>query len=301
MTKITVPEEFDITSLEEFIKQLYWYDNKTSVEIDLSKLKFIRPSGLAVLAAYTQYLKVTGLFENRRTILWPNDSDVIRYLKRMDFHQMLDIKTSENFSRRNGTGKFQELYQVDNEDEISCIIGSLEQILQRRSKLSGDFVNIMRYALHEILENLFNHANSPINGVICGQSYPKLKKVQFAIVDVGIGIPKSLRSNPKYSRLSDKKCLLESIKSKVTSKPNANTGEGLFFASKIAQLNDGLFYILSLNARLEARGKPIAQDAPYWQGTIIVFEVPYFVKKSVENIFNKFAPPENDFELVEEL
>lgn len=57
--------------------------------------------------------------------------------------------------------------------------------------------------LCELAENVLHHADSPSGGYAVAQGYPKKGKFEVGIVDLGIGVPASLRKNPSYAHLDD--------------------------------------------------------------------------------------------------
>lgn len=91
------------------------------------------------------------------------------------------------------------------------------------------------------------------------------------------------------------------MKKKVTSKPNTNAGEGLFFARRFIEENKGQLYIMSGLGQLWLNeDKMEIVDGPYWQGTLVslIFNLSNII--SAKDIFDmEFPEDAEDFSLGE--
>jgi hypothetical protein len=157
----------------------------------------------------------------------------------------------------------------------------------------------VRYALAEVIDNVFHHARSPVNAIVCAQTYPQLNQLELAIVGAGRGIPASLADNPdlrgRFHTASQ--AIQLAVQPKVTSRPDRNASEGLFFTTEFLRANGGAGCIYSLDGLLEYReGRPQAfDDVPRWPGTIVALRFDTRRPVDVPAIFNRHAPPADDF------
>ncbi len=296
--RIILSGRFGKGNIDKYLRQLIWdslYDSE--IIIDLSTLTFITPVVLTSLAAYIKYVSEKGGLVKLEL---PNDPNMNNYLGRMDFFENLEINMSYPFIRHNGTGKFQELYHLQNEEDIKLPVENIKAILQQ--SLTEELIEIMDYALYEILENIFRHAQSSSGGFVAAQAYPLLGFLEVAITDTGIGIAESLRENPLYVDKNTLECLKLAIEPKITSKSEEHSGEGLYFSSEIVKLNKGTFCIFSQDGKLCLQNETEnIEKSSYWQGAIVVFslKLPFEATISLEDLFNERT--NSNHELLEEL
>ena len=112
-----------------------------------------------------------------------------------------------------------------NEDRIW---DEVEIRLQLKRALRPHVLAIMRYAFTEMLNNVVEHSQADRCAirVTLGQSL-----VSFEIRDHGIGVFHSIAS--KLTLPDEDAALIELLKGKTTTMPEAHTGEGIFFTSRI--------------------------------------------------------------------
>ena len=68
------------------------------------------------------------------------------------------------------------------------------ELVIRQFKDRVKFVPAMEWAVNELIDNIVIHAESPVPGVVCAQSYPQLNRLSVAICDMGRGISSSLEA-----------------------------------------------------------------------------------------------------------
>lgn len=129
---------------------------------------------------------------------------------------------------------------------------SISKILTQNK--SETVTDVLRYSMREILRNIVEHSNSE-KFSFCAQYLPSKNKVNFAVLDNGIGLKKSLSNNPKLSLTNDLDALKWALEPGVSgkvypgqkSKPKgewANSGYGLYMTSNICK-KGGSFFISS--------------------------------------------------------
>ena len=90
------------------------------------------------------------------------------------------------------------------------------------------WVYYIGWIIGEICDNAHIHSHKPCYLIIEGITKNTARCLTFAIGDIGIGIPLSLRKNPKYARLDHRKLLCLAFKSEVSSmKAQFKRGKGL--------------------------------------------------------------------------
>ena len=109
----------------------------------------------------------------------------------------------------------------------------------------------LQYCFREIMRNTFEHGET--NHLwVCGQFWPSRNEAEIAILDDGIGIFRSLSSNPRIDVASCKDSLSLAIQpglSRTLGTPLVindmwqNSGYGLYVASALAALCNGYFVL----------------------------------------------------------
>ena len=276
------------------------------IHLDLTNVTFMDTAGMTLLTAYLNYMRNASIKAGKEIRFFttrPNSDDVHRYLLRMNFYENIGIDLDRDFKARDGSGNFKEVLIIQNERESNSVSEELIKILENQTKIDDVFLRILRYSVTEIAENIFHHANSPIGGVVCAQTYPDAQKVQISIIDTGMGIPHNIRTISGYEKFDDKTALEKAVQLRVTSTPERNSGQGLFFSSQITVLNGGAFTIHSLNGSIcmNQKSGPVLKASPLWHGTAVIFELPMNLNFSLKQLMDKYYPPDNDFKFIKEI
>lgn len=302
--KMNLGGRIGINDLNNLIDLLVYNPDMSEILINLEKVSFIEPAAMSLLTAYVNYVTYCALAQRKIVRFFtarPVDENVHRYLQRMNFYENIGLKQENGFKRHDGTDSFKEVLILQSETDSNQVSEDLIKILQSQTKIDTAFLRILRYSVTEIAENIFHHAESPIGGVVCAQAYKSKGKVQISIVDAGRGIPQNIRTIPGCADYDDKSAIEKAVQLKVTSRPESNAGQGLFFSSQITTLNGGIFTIRSLHGSIELTSEGMKKnDSKYWQGSAVIFELPMQPKFTLKELMDKHAPPENDFKFIKE-
>lgn len=301
---VKVPTYLDSTTLHDIIflstDAICACDNwnEVSVIMDFGDLRFVRPTGLVTVIAIMRYLAWTkqltkGLF------LPPRDSKLKDYLTRIGFNEMFNFRSEYHYAMRDSTGRFREVVELTSENQCNEVVGDLVEILKSQMSLSDRALKATEFSLLELMENVFHHANSPINGIVCAQTYPLRREVEFALVDCGRGFRQSLADNPELSGQFQTTCqaIQLALDLHVTGRPLKNSGTGLFFTSELVKINGGRMSIYSEDGLLELQGQRVSTfEVSKWQGAIV--SVLLHLDREIDHValFNQYAPPENAYE-----
>jgi anti-sigma regulatory factor (Ser/Thr protein kinase) len=266
-------------------------------------LKALRREGatfhLVSLQARSQNIpEIHSSSDGRRiSIIRPLSDDVHNYLNRIHFYSHLGIDVDYPWERHDPTGRFIEIQNPQTEKQGEQVADDIIKILENHLYGLENIKNGMNYALNEIVNNVFHHAASPVHGVICAQSYPKNQRIDVAVVDFGRGIAASLRSNPENKISSNEEALRLAIQQRVTGRPGYNSGEGLFFTTEIIRANQGEMVLYSGDGGLffDEQGMRY-QSGSIWPGTIVGLTFRMDKPINTQAIFDRYAPPENDFD-----
>lgn len=170
----------------------------TAGEVDLSRVRFVRPGGLVGLSSLIE----TWTMEDRPLGIKLPPDGVAGYMQRMDFFANFDDKLLHNkdvtrleIGTRHGDASLSELRTVRTEDEVAEVTLEFHRLLSK-GNLAKNEVNRCCTVLSEFLENAVVHAKSPCGAYTVIQTYQMGgKRVCVAVADAGIGIPATLRDH----------------------------------------------------------------------------------------------------------
>ena len=128
-------------------------------------------------------------------------------------------KTTIGFSR----------LKASNEEEIDEYIDKkLFAKMSKIKELTDELVSYYGASIMELAHNITEHSGT-YNVFMCGQHYPNLKKIHFALTDTGIGIPAKVKKK-EPSILSDTEAIKWAFKQgNSTREGNPHSGSGLHF------------------------------------------------------------------------
>lgn len=157
------------------------------------------------------------------------------------------------------------------------------------SQLRENIESIVHYAFTEMLNNAIDHSMSDLCTIDVRLDATKLA---FTVRDKGVGVFKSIAD--KFALPDEHTAMIELIKGKTTTQPEAHSGEGIFFVSKAADR----FVIRSHKLQIEwdrYRNDVFVSEPRFLKGTFVQFEVGVDSRTHLENVFAEFAPQKYDF------
>jgi anti-sigma regulatory factor (Ser/Thr protein kinase) len=161
--------------------------------------------------------------------------------------------------------------------------------LNLATQLRPNVGGIVHYAFTEMLNNAIEHSHASLadatmqvdSGVI-----------GFAIRDRGIGLFHSIAA--KLALPDEHAAMVELLKGRTTTMPEAHSGEGIFFTARAADT----FVLRSHRIRLEwdgLRTDIFAADQRFMKGTTVEFRVRRDTRRELKAIFETYAPEEYDY------
>ena len=143
--------------------------------------------------------------------------------------------------------------------------------------------DILAYAFLEMLNNAIEHSNSKtVNVEFCRGP----KSAFFKIIDKGVGIFNNIKSKKKLK--NEKEAIEDLLKGKQTTEPQAHSGEGIFFTSKVATA----FTIQSNTKKIVFDNlikDVFIKDSKPTKGTKIYFSILLDSKNNLREVFNKYS------------
>ncbi|MCX6639168.1 MAG: ATP-binding protein [bacterium] len=129
------------------------------------------------------------------------------------------------------------------------LAGTVSKLLTERLRKVENFHKALHFAIREVVENSFEHGKTN-QCYMCAYSVPSKQMVRLCILDTGIGIPASMRANPKYTNLDDLEAVERASQYGVSSKAEER-GIGLYLLRDVAEKNEAELTILSGHAKID--------------------------------------------------
>ena len=158
------------------------------------------------------------------------------------------------------------------------------------SLLSANVEAIVHYAFTEMLNNAIDHSMANRCRI---EVSVDATKVRFQVKDPGIGVFHSIAE--KFDLPDEHDAMIELIKGKTTTMPEAHSGEGIFFVSKAADR----FILRSHRLQIEwdqDRDDVFVSDRRHLKGTLVQFEIRKDSRRRLEDVFEEFAPEKYDYQ-----
>ena len=141
------------------------------------------------------------------------------------------------------------------------ILDRVMDLILSQLQTNRDTLKAVEWSLGEIMDNVPNHADSPVGGFVQATAYRSQNTVEFVVADAGIGIPESMSMNDHPAALR------RAIDEGVTRDKTRNAGNGLFGSYQVAAISNGTFEIRSgwglLYRTIEGELRNYRAAAPY--------------------------------------
>jgi len=148
----------------------------------------------------------------------------------------------------------------------------MDVILSSMTFLDRGDLEAVEWSVNEVTDNVLVHSQSTIGGLLQLMIYPSRQRIEFVVVDAGVGIPYTLRHGHPQIR-SDAEALELAIREGVTRDVNIGQGNGLFGSFRVAQVSSGYFHIHSGFAHLDyddKKGLRIRTDPVPYNGSMVI-------------------------------
>lgn len=151
------------------------------------------------------------------------------------------------------------------------------------SSLGENVQSIFDYAFSEMMNNAIEHSKSDFIEVEVSK---KGHDLCFVINDFGIGVFRNVMK--EHHLKSELEAIEELLKGKTTTQPQAHSGEGIFFTSKVADV----FILESFGYRLRIdnliKDVFVEELKPSKRGTKVTFSLRCDSEKHLSDVFKRF-------------
>lgn len=170
------------------------------------------------------------------------------------------------------------------------VLEDIEGRSRFRESLPENLSSIFEYAFSEMLNNAIEHSRSEHIHVHVER---RTDHLVFLVNDVGIGVFRNIIQKRKLH--SELEAIQDLLKGKTSTQPQAHTGEGIFFTSKVADV----FSLESFGKKLTIQN--ILNDIfiedvkPSKKGTKVFFQISCTSPKHLSDIFKAYQTDPTDF------
>jgi anti-sigma regulatory factor (Ser/Thr protein kinase) len=216
-------------------------------------------------------------------LLMPDDSRSAALMSNTNWAHLISPEQFEPKDENNIRHLSARQYFTSDEHH-RAVDDSLETILKSISGIDRSRLKALEWALTEITDNVLNHAESPVGGIMQVMTFPKRRRAEFFVCDAGITIARSLRSGRPDIR-DDTSALRAAIEEGVTRNAKTNQGNGLFGTFKCCEVSGGEFDVISGAVSLRHRPGQLTVERttiPY-EGTYVRASIGYDYDRLLED------------------
>jgi len=261
-TRATVEESFQVLNACEQIERL-----GKVLAIDASTTTMFGPMGVALLALALARRRTAGLPD--LTLRKPESGEARRYLEEVGFSRFLTSEhANENPSA--GTLEMRHLFQL-----VPVYTEQMARLIADRVPGTPEEVSyLIQLCLNELLQNVFEHAESKEGCFVLARWYAKTRSVRIAVADGGVGIPAALRRKgiAGLQRRNDADVVIEAVTRRgITSRLGTKQGGfGLKLLREAVTERGGKIVVLSSTAKVVfKRAVPQKPKSRLFRGTAI--------------------------------
>ena len=241
--------------------------------IDLEKCQYIGPDGAALLGAVI--LDFRRKHKALDVILPKGPPQLVAFVRHCGLEALVlghDVPEMDSDGEEQPVMPLKQMHRATFQAPDPII-----EMVRRYGSFDQDVDESLRVCINEVIQNIQDHASSPIGGILTARYMTKDNEVRVAIVDRGSGICTTLRQRWPDTNADNvlPRVLFEGSYS-AQSREN-NQGLGLVLLVSIIERLKGSLFVLSESSAAEIRrnGKNwIGRLTARFEGTGVFFTLP---------------------------
>ena len=259
MIKIEVPDSRE--SFHGFSADLAALPITEEVHFDFRKVTFATPGWMISVGAALRQFREERQEVRRKAINFHK----LKYPAHAGFFQFFGMNFGRELNAASSNERFIPitplLVEYIKEEAIEQMEHHGDTIQRSSEELIGVLLQSrdspafqgLAYAMRELIRNVVEHSDST-DLAYAAQYWPGTGKAEIAITDRGVGLARSLSSNPKLGNVSDDQALDLSVQAGISSKTWrkqrtqsvwSNSGYGLYMVKGLCVASGGSFSIAS--------------------------------------------------------
>jgi len=157
--------------------------------LDFSNTTYVNANLMLPISSYSAYYRLNDV---DFILVEPNDQKLRRLFLNANWAHFIDPqKYASNFVRR--SNNLPALQFLDGDAQHDVVNKAMEILMETIKVEDRKQLKALEWALNEITDNVLNHAESAIGGIVQIQSFPSKNRVSFFVADAGLGIANTLR------------------------------------------------------------------------------------------------------------
>lgn len=293
-----------------FAKELDYYAEHDRIIIDLPHGDaFYSPFQMLFISSKIKYFRN----KNPSTTIVFNGLEYSSYLSHMGFFDLCGFNIGRQVGEAHGSDNYlpiteltrNQMYEKDTDrfeelpDLIQRRVDRISELISRDTKNHRVMFDVLSFSVRELFRNVFEHGETD-KLYYCIQYWPRSNKVEFGVVDYGIGVRRGLSANPNFRFTSDKEALEYSLLPSVSGKTHLprkseiwfNSGYGLYMTNRLAR-NGGNFVIASGGCAIHLSRKTKNNYITSFPGTALRLNIDVDQIGSVEARLSEFSKEGN--------
>jgi hypothetical protein len=262
------------------------YTHEDSVMIDLSKVEFIKPLGVIGVLLLVEYFTQKPIDKSPLIkIVPPEDGEVTDYLLKIKFVDALKLLYTWDIPEglRASGGKIKPVIPITRfrtAQDIENIAHFMQEIFRTEMMGLNSLLQPCHVVFSELANNAVEHANSN-GGFVLAQKYDYTEgsRIEIAVGDCGIGIPRSLKQKKSNKRLfdNDRQAIMLVLRGGFSRINDPHRGQGLYWVKeemthapdRSLTLRSGNGYVI-----LSTEGNPYSAECMHFPGTLAHAVIP---------------------------
>ncbi len=219
---------------------------------------------------------------------WPKDEKLARLFRNANWAHFIEPRNCPP-SEFKGHSQVPATHFSNGEEQQRAVNRIVNAILGAIPDLNRKELSALEWSINEITDNVLNHSQSPIGGLVQVSTFQRTRKqVEYIVADAGVGIPNTLRTTrPELN--SDAAALEQAIREGVTRDKNVGQGNGLYGSYQICSHSNGFFQLESGYGKLmftDRDGLRIGTERIPYEGTLVAaqidFSVPHLLEEALQ-------------------
>jgi len=250
---------------------LYKSNPSRQLTLDFSRVTNAYPNGMLPIISTVTLLRYEG---HDVYVKLPHNDNTRALFRSVNWAHYLSPKQFEISESQHDRHLVTRFFK--DEVEQKKAVDDFMDVILRNMELPRSIISGLEWSINEITDNVLNHSNSPVGGLVEATTYPKNGLIAFAVADSGRGILNSLKEGIPTLR-TDIQAMGEAVKQGVTRNPKFGQGNGLAGSLRVTTLTGGSFEITSGAGRLLTTADETVrnprQDYQAYQGTLVCGQV----------------------------
>lgn len=240
--------------------------------LDFSQCSACFPATALATCCQVMKLREHGIdFE----LVLPRQSQLAKLFTNANWAHFLDPERHAQ-SRFRGFTQLPATLFTDHEEQHQAVNRILNAILGAIPDLDRKGLAALEWSVNEITDNVLVHSQSPVGGLVQLSMFERSsKRIEYIVVDAGLGIPKTLRQgHPEIT--SDSDALERAIREGVTRDKTLGQGNGLYGSFQISSHSKALFQLQSGFAKLvftSRHGLRVSTERVPFDGTLVAAQI----------------------------